>query len=161
VKARGDDERLARLERAIRRGIELLAQGRGDAARSELVRALGAEPQAAPFEGSVSESELEQAFETAAPEREQMFDADRVAQAAIRQAERDLAAETGPAEVGAAFRTRTLADLLERQGDAAGASQIRSQLGAPAARPAPRGGRRQVMATLERWLENLRRGARP
>jgi hypothetical protein len=90
-----------------------------------------------------------------------MHNADDVAQQAILQADLALEAEGEPApdEVGQHFATETMADLLEKQGDGEGASRIRAALDLgeqPVARP-PRG---QVVATLERWLENLRGGAR-
>ena len=64
-----------------------------------------------------------------------------------------------------------MADLLERQGDAEGAARIRAGLAGAAAAapldhpvsegtPGGRPSRRQVVATLERWLENLQGGIR-
>jgi hypothetical protein len=75
------------------------------------------------------------------------------------------------------FATETMADLLERQGDAEGAAQIRVTLdadaGAAGAGPFdlegdPEGGnhrappepRERVIGILENWLENLRGGRR-
>lgn len=63
--------------------------------------------------------------------------------------------------LGSAFSTRTMADLLEEQGDTRGAARIRAALGAS---PEPRGSadpgvqrNTRVVAALERWLENVRR----
>jgi hypothetical protein len=55
-----------------------------------------------------------------------------------------------------------MAELLERQGDRAGAARIRSRL--EHSRSAPTGaaandGRGRVVHELERWLANLRREA--
>jgi hypothetical protein len=109
----------------------------------------------------VSEAELEQAFESARPEPEHMLDADDVAQQAIRAADRELAGELEhePEERLAvpspAFATRTVAELLESQGDARGAEEIRAVLRASEDVVDER--RQQTLQTLERWLENLRR----
>lgn len=164
--------RPAEAERIAHRGLEhdpgslrlrvalalaLLDQRRADAAREELERALTA---AAETPVELSEQELEEAFEQAEPEAEQLVDADRVAQQALREA------ELGPAdEISASgadesvFATRTMAELLERQGDRAGAERIRSRLEASggasegASANDPRG---RVVRELERWLANLR-----
>jgi hypothetical protein len=89
----------------------------------------------------------------------------------MRQADEALGEDLAPDEVGTAFATRTMADLLERQGDAEGAARIRAGLedvvaaapvdhpvseGTPGGRPS----RRQVIARLERWLQNLQGGIR-
>jgi hypothetical protein len=170
------EERLAQLEKAVARSLELLETGETQEARLELERALapGAVSAAAPlaeFSGGVSDQELDHAFEAAEPEMDQMLDAERVAQVAMRQADEALGAELAPDEVGTAFATRTMADLLESQGDAQGAERIRAGLGADPApapldhpvsegRPGGRPSRQQVISTLERWLENLRGGIR-
>ena len=170
------EERLAQLEKAVARSLELLELGEAQEARRELERALaGGGPSNAPplagFSEGVSAQELDHAFEAAEPETDQMLDADRVAQVAMRQADEALGEDLAPDEVGTAFATLTMADLLERQGDAEGAARIRAGLanaaaaapvghpvseGTPGARPR----RQQVVATLERWLENLRGGIR-
>jgi hypothetical protein len=150
-------ERVAALERAIARSLELLDAGRGAEARRLLARAASARaPEPAALGGGIDEAELERAFAAAEPERASMWDADGVAEAALRQVgEGDAAdwpeAEPQAAELPAGFATATMAELLERQGDAAGASRIRAGL-APA-RPS----QQRVIATLERWLENVRR----
>jgi tetratricopeptide (TPR) repeat protein len=106
-------------------------------------------------EGDIlSDAELDEAFEAAHPERENMIDADAVAQQAIREADRQLLQEmSAPAAVP--FATHTVADLLERQGDPEGARRIRAAID-PGADVADRR-REAIIAELERWLENLRR----
>lgn len=146
-------ERLGRLEKAVRLSLELLEAGRVDEAREELRRVASA---AATPEVAISDGELEQAFARAEPETERMRSADHVAQEAIRQADGALA--FGPDEVPQEFATSTMAELLESQGDRSAAAQIRAGLAAGTPRGGRPSGRRQVIATLERWLENLRGG---
>jgi hypothetical protein len=185
-----DADRLARLEKAALRCLELLEAGRSEEACRELAVAVRRPGPANGLGGELTDLELERAFERARPVAEEVVDADRVAQQAIREADRELAGRR-PA---ATFATRTMAELLERQGDAAGARRIRAALAAQvtpgearaarevrsearaareavqsearAARDAPgaaratptRRDRGRVLATLERWLENVRRG---
>lgn len=153
------EERLARLERAVARSHELLASGRSDEARALLGELAGGSPAASTR--NISDDELELAFADAEPDLDRMHNADDVAQQAILQADLALEAEgeAAPDEVGQHFATETMADLLEKQGDDKGALRIRTALDLseqPGARPQ----RGQVVATLERWLENLRGGAR-
>ena len=166
------EERLAQLEKAMARSLELLGLGEMQEARRELERALspGGPSDASPlvaFSEGVSDQELDHAFEAAEPETDQMLDADRVAQLAMRQADEALGEDLAPDEVGTSFVTRTMADLLERQGDEAGAERIRAGLAdgadaAPLEHPMSesRPSRQQVISTLERWLGNLRGGIR-
>jgi tetratricopeptide (TPR) repeat protein len=147
--------------------LALLDQGRSDEARSvleplaaTLLSRHGLESGGAPApvaepepEDTFLDAELEQAFEAARPEREHMIDADSVAQQAIRSADRELAREFGLE--GSLPATRTVADLLESQGDPDAARQIRQSLPAPAA-PQPEGPE-AVIVELERWIQNLRR----
>jgi hypothetical protein len=170
------EERLAQLEKAMARSLELLGLGEMQEACRELERALApGGPSGVPpleeFSEGVSDQELEHAFEEASPETDQMLDADRVAQVAMRQADEALGEDLGPDEVGTAFATRTMADLLEDQGDPEGAARIRASLEdaaevPPLERPPSedrtggRFSRQQVIATLERWLDNLRGGIR-
>jgi hypothetical protein len=144
------------------RAVELLDEGQIEDARELLAGALAAE---APASG-ISERELERAFEDARPETDRMLDADSVAHAAMRQADQLLEGDADLEEVGEEFQTATMAELLERQGDPSGAGRIRAALSAPkppaARQPASDAPSIQTMiATLERWLENLRGGARP
>jgi hypothetical protein len=131
----------------VRRGVELLEAGRAEDALRELrgvaapraAAAAALRAPAAPLE-PWSDGELDLALENAAPEVEHMLHADDVAQAAIRQAERELPPEEAALAADhprAPFATATMAELLERQGDRQGASRIRASLRAPAAPPAP------------------------
>lgn len=162
-------ERLARegLERdpdslplRVALALALLDQQRVNAAREELDRGLAG---AVELPNELSERELEEAFELAEPEAEPLVDADRVAERALREAELSPTDEISPTATPASpFATRTMAELLERQGDRAGAARIRSRL--EHSRSAPTGaaandGRGRVVHELERWLANLRKEA--
>jgi hypothetical protein len=171
---RDDDtrERLRRLEASATRALELLRAGLSEDAQRELAQVVTS-PRAARHEaGGISELELEAAFESARPETEQMRDADQVLHQALLATgghEPEIDLEPAPEEepefsaIPPSFATATMAELLERQGDSAGASRIRAGLagGTRASAPAPssRPSRKQVIDTLERWLDNLR-GAR-
>jgi len=149
------DPRSPRLRIAL--ALALLDQRRVDAARAELEQMLSA---AAALPDELSEQELEAAFEHAEPEVDQLMDADRVAEQALREAELGPADEISPS--GAAesvFATRTMAELLERQGDRAGADRIRSRLERSresSARTVSSDPRGRIVRELERWLANLR-----
>jgi len=154
-----DADRLARLERAAARCLELLDEGRPAEARRELAGLIHAPPASEPLALPVSDLELDCAFERAEPVADEVIDADRVAQQAIREVDRELARRPTPP-----FATRTMAELLEQQGDAEGARRIRDSLAARdprrEARAAGRGraDRSQALSTLERWLTNVRGG---
>ncbi len=163
-----DAERAARLglerePRALRLrvvlALALLDQQRGDAARAELERALST---GAAFPTELSEQEFDAAFESAEPEAENIVDADRVAEQALREAELGPADEISPPGADSVFATRTMAELLERQGDREGAARIRNRIErtrtTPAA-PSAADRRRQLLNELERWLVNLRKEA--
>jgi hypothetical protein len=157
------EERLARLEQAVQRSLELLGSGRVDEARALLAESSGAIPAAAGPARSITDDELELAFADAEPELERMRNADDVAQQAILQADRALEAEgqMAPDEVGDHFATETMASLLEQQGDEAAAERIRAALDGPdGAEDLGGPSRAATVATLERWLENLAGGAR-
>jgi hypothetical protein len=134
------------------------------------------EPEEAPLElaepAHFEERELELAFESAAPERDAIVDADQIAHEAMREADLD-APEGVSASMGMPFATRTVADLLERQGHADEANRLRARIDLHEdVEPAPAAvedhgfrlatgvspHRARVLATLERWLENLRKG---
>ena len=156
-----DLERLARLEKAALRCLELLDAGRTHEARRALAAVLGAVRPAAELAPEVTDLELDHAFERAEPVADEVIDADRVAHQAIRQVDRELLGDRGAPP--AAFATSTMAELLERQGDLDGARRIRESLAGRAPRSETRAerGRRperaRVVATLERWLGNVRR----
>lgn len=156
-----DTERLARLEQAMRRCLELLDAERPEDARRELSRAMDASgtPPAA-LSADVTDQELEHAFDRAHPVADEVVDADRVARDAIREVDRELL--EGRAEPSRAFATGTMAELLERQGDLEGARRIRDALAhrdvrrETPPRLRPRTDRARVLATLEQWLGNVR-----
>lgn len=115
--------------------------------------------------------EIERAVDAARPESEAMLDATDLAHSALRASELDEP-ELGGIAPGSPFVTHTMADLLERQGHADDARSLRAALEtartparseappeseAPGGRP--RGGRKRILATLERWLDNVRRRA--
>jgi hypothetical protein len=134
---------------------------------------------------SLSDAELDDAFEQAETDAEQLIDPNRVAQEAILHADSGAAeglredsarglredsvgglrenSADGPLGTGQAFVTETMARLLDRQGDARGAARIRAALAAEM--PPPRRDQRlarvqrrtRTVAVLERWLANLRR----
>jgi len=125
-------------------------------------------PLAAGFDVDVTEGEIAQAFDSAEPDQDQVVDADRVAQDAMRDAALDQP-EAVSVSSGRMFATQTMAELLERQGDAEGAAQIRVTLeedagpfdsGADLNRLDPPDRRERVITVLEHWLENLRGGRR-
>ncbi len=135
------------------------------------------------FDAGVSDHELELAFESAESDREQMLDADEIAERAIRETDSDRGLEEIPDadedffSSGSSYATRTVATLLERQGDAPTASKIRAMVedsgpssgvaAEPSAAdwgdPSPVGSnspmrdrRTATIMELERWLVNLR-----
>jgi hypothetical protein len=165
----------------VARAIALLDRGLVDDARvllSEALAAAGVERfadaapglSAADFDGArddatLADAELESAFDDARPETDAMIDADGIAFEAIRRARLDEPESVALPAPDSPFHTRTMADLLERQGDAASARAIRSAL-APDAR-ADAGAadgdldaetRARTIQTLERWLARLRGG---
>ena len=116
----------------------------------------------------IEADELDGAFDTAESEAEGMLDANEVAQEAIRAVEEGNAGHLLSAPESP-FATATMADLLERQGHADDARAVRARV-TPRSEPALETGdertsdararqRARVLATLEHWLENLRRGA--
>jgi len=158
-----DGDRLARLEEALRLGLELLEDGHSQAARDALAAALRAAPDG--LGAALSEVEIERAFEAAEPVADEVIDADRVAQLALREVELEARSERAATPATPTFATGTMAELLERQGDAEGARRIRASLAGREARPpartrpARRADRERIVATLERWLSSVRRGA--
>ncbi len=169
-------------------GLALLDLGRVAEARSELESIVRVEDTTAPEAplSDLAEAELESAFEAAAPEEDSMLDAEGIALRAVTAVEENEAV-SGPELPGEAFRTHSMARLLEQQGDRDGAEAIREALRAESSdavaspgsdataspevvpapeeshRPgaAPEAGparRRTRVAVLERWLHNVRRG---
>ncbi len=115
----------------------------------------------------IETDELDGAFDAAESEAEGMLDANEVAQEAIRAVEEGNAGHLLSAPESP-FATATMAELLERQGHPDDARAVRARV-APRPEPAHETGdgrtsdartrqRARVLATLEQWLENLRRG---
>lgn len=145
--------------------LALLDVGRIAEARDALVETLAAvgiaspdatDPEAPVFERGF-DSELDDAFAAASPESEVMIDADDIAFEAILAARLDAPEAVSPA-AESPFHTRTMADLLERQGDAEAARAIRSALARQRPDEIGGAGRAQMIETLERWLARLRGG---
>jgi len=148
--------------------LVLLDRGLDRAARSELERL--AELMLADFEvgeisGPVSEAEIDAAMERAAQEVASGVDPHGVAIGVARMFSPTLESGEGEATVSAgllrgAFETRTMARVLEGQGDDRAASAIRERLASMT--PSGRGaavslpGAARTRAELERWLQNLR-----
>jgi hypothetical protein len=132
----------------LRREIESWAENALVAARTVAERS-------EPLGDDVSEGELERALAAAEPELAEMITPDSIAERAAHEA--DAAPDEHPLASSGAFATRTMAELLERQGDARGAARIRAALGAADEPTALEGANTAAIAALERWLENLRR----
>jgi hypothetical protein len=165
-------DRITELERALRADpggnalAAVILRALADAGRmGELCRQLelwsdGALESPAPEPiATVDDGELDRAFAAAEPEIAQMITPDSVAEEATLFA--DPAEENSPLASSGAFATRTMAELLERQGDRRGAARIRAALGEPeaqdASEPAGHAPNAAVIAELERWLDNARR----
>ncbi len=145
----------------IARTLSLFDRGDLLGARRELealARMLAPEP-AAELE-TIGDSELESAFDAAEAQPGEMVDANDVAEVALRLVEEgapegvDLAAQDSP------FATETVAGLLESQGHAERARDVRSRLRerrAPSESGLSAAQRAHTLATLSRWLTNLRR----
>lgn len=135
-------------------GIEAPVPGKS--AREAPPRAEPVSGAAPAFEDAFTDDEIDLAFDDAEAERDQILDADQVAQQAMRQV--DGFSDDLVSGVESPFATRTMADLLERQGDLERAGQIRAALeGGARMQPPPRDDRQQIIGELESWLENLRR----
>jgi hypothetical protein len=184
VARRGLERKPGCLEGGVSLALALLDQGRVDDARRELAsrvaesfaargietpgfrpRTIDSPAGASGFDVEITERELERAFDAAEPDADQVVDADRVAQEAMRGADLELPEETPDLATDPVFATSTMAELLERQGDAEGASEIRATLEPDERRSRGMsfgdGDRReQIIATLENWLANLRREPR-
>jgi tetratricopeptide (TPR) repeat protein len=178
--------RLEEAEGTLRRGLDrkpdahegrlvlalcLIDLGRTAEARAELERLtdeqLLSHALTSPSSGApqrVSDSEFDAAFADVSTDVERLVDPNRVAEEAVayvdgpRAGRRD--ASLFESLEGSPFATSTMAELLERQGDVAGASRIRAAVEA-SARSADESDdstsvRDRVVARLERWLVNLR-----
>jgi tetratricopeptide (TPR) repeat protein len=182
--------RAAEAEQVARQGLEskpgsaegsaalalaLLDQGREQEARRALEERIGRAfavlespriPVPAPPDleeilgASLTEREFDHVFAAAETDREQLIDADRVAEEALHRAHPAPVDEIA-ASRGSPFATHTVANILESQGDSQAASMVRASLqrgDGGGASPAARGGdSRRTIAKLGQWLENLRR----
>lgn len=141
------------------------------------------------FDAGIAVDEIDQAFESAETDPQEMFSANRMAEEALlRHAPiADEENEVFDVEPDSSFHTRTMASLLERQGDVSGARAIRDSLEAaqngaaestsetdaavaeladadssPVVRElrsgAQRSRRERILATLDTWLHNIQRG---
>ena len=110
------------------------------------------------FGGEVSEQELEIAFESAETDRDQVIDADTIAQQAVSETEIDSADEF--ASPDSSFATRTVADLLAQQGDEQQASQIRAMMDSSANDTVVKTGDRNArkIERLQRFLISIQGG---
>ena len=175
--------------------LALLDLGRIDEARAELIRVLETNPHHAPAAnaldrttsldhpamdeleenpellGNLAEDELENAFQDAEAQPDEMLSANRVVAAAVRGVDQDEPEGVMPFSEDSPFATETVAGLLEQQNHRGEAEAVREVLeGSPAAATLATdpglalhdtmNHRAGVIATLERWLENLRRGSR-
>jgi Flp pilus assembly protein TadD len=149
--------------------LALLDLGRTPDARRELERALADVPDhplaRAAYGASgdlddaldeLEDRELDGAFASAEPDLDEMLDANELAARALRAADLDQPEGFVPA-ADSPFATRTVAELLERQGHGAEAAALRRTLSGGGEGDGPGGDREHVIATLERWLDNLRR----
>jgi hypothetical protein len=163
----GLDEHPDCVEGALVMALVLLDQNRDGEARQLIAdwadTNLGVEvtDQAAsdePFGAEVSDGELETAFESAETDRDEVIDADAIAQQAMSEAELNLADEI--VSPNSSFATRTVADLFAQQGDEPRASRIRAMMDSAASDDAvkPRDRNTRKIERLERWLINIRGG---
>lgn len=139
--------------------LALLDLGRSQEARHELeaIVHVGEAPREDAPLSELDDAEVERAFDEASPEADAMLDAERIAFGAVRAVE-DEGPGSGPELPGAAFRTQTMAHLLERQGDRAGAEAIRASLRSEIVREDSPARADRRIEVLERWLARLRRG---
>lgn len=174
--------RLAEAQEMVRRGLDLkpdaeggrlvlalclIDRGQVGEAREELERLaadlLAAHALAPPPPSEVSESEFDAAFADVETDLERVLDPNRVAAEAVSYVDGLADGHSEPSLIesleGSAFATATMAELLERQGDADGAARVRAAV-ASASRSAPGRSeadkRNRTIATLQRWLDNLR-----
>jgi hypothetical protein len=108
------------------------------------------------FGAEVSDGELEVAFESAETDRDQVIDADTIAQQAVSETESDLGDEF--VSPGSSFATQTVADLLAQQGDEQRASQVRAMVKSSISDTEVKKRDRSALKIerLERWLVNVR-----
>jgi hypothetical protein len=119
----------------------------------------------------LADDELESAFRDAEAQPDEMLSEGDVVAAAVRAVDHDEPEGVGAFSADSPFATETVASLLEEQDHGAEARAMREALRSPASAatldtepgaslPDAVNHRARVIATLERWLENLRRGSR-
>jgi hypothetical protein len=119
-----------------------------------------AELHEAPPLAALADDELEHAFETAEAQPDEMHDANHVAAAVLERVEDGLPEGVDFTASESPFATETVAGLLESQGQRERASEVRSaarQRGQFREQRLDDARRERVIATLSRWLDNLRR----
>lgn len=139
--------------------LALLDLGRVQDARHELeaIVYVGDAPHEEEPLPELADEEVERAIEEASPESDAMLDAERIAMGAIRAVEGE-GPGSGPELPGEAFRTQTMAHLLEQQGDREGAAAIRASLRSEIVQENETARVDRRIKVLERWLARLRRG---
>jgi hypothetical protein len=131
----------------------------GELAAGDDALAVAHEPAPAPL-AALADDELEDAFESAEAERDEMHDANHVAAAALELIEDGAPEGVDLTSARSPFATETVASLLERQGQRERADEVRSAARARGQFREQRlddARRERVVATLSRWLDNLRR----
>jgi tetratricopeptide (TPR) repeat protein len=154
--------------------LALLDLGRTEEARGELERVLEDVPDhplaletfarsggpPADALSAIADDEIDGAFEDAESSASELVDANEVAARALRAADLDQPEGVFSGDPDSPFATRTVAGLLERQGHRAEAEALRRDLelrtDGESRAPLADAQRERVIATLERWLENLR-----
>lgn len=121
-------------------------------------RAPGADVEAL---AAIDELEVEDAFEAAETRTDEMHNANHLAEAALHAVESGAPEGVWTPETASPFATQTVADLLEQQGHEETARDLREELLASGTHDgaAAYQDRQRTVATLERWLGNLRRAA--
>ncbi len=103
---------------------------------------------------AIGDAELENAFLEAESRPDEMWNANHLAEAALEQIEEGVP-EGVSVDPESPFATATVAGLLEEQGHADEAQALREAI-ATEMEPAAGSDRARTIATLERWLDNLR-----
>jgi hypothetical protein len=158
----------------------LLDQGQAESARATLEALASDALTAAGFvedsdepiapTSELSDAEFDAAFDQAEPDADRLIDPDSVAEEAVARVDSRDSGVPGEhpltSEIGSSglFATRTMAELLERQGDSGGAAQIRATLGGDPVAPSEmhksesgdEAWRQSTVQALESWLQNLR-----
>jgi hypothetical protein len=144
--------------RALERAYSALGGELGDEAEEAAAGPLGL-GEATPL-AALADDELEDAFDAAEAQPGEMHDANLVAAAALERIEDGLPEGVDLTAAESPFATETIATLLESQGQRERASEVRSAArmrGQFREQRLDEVRRERVVATLSRWLDNLRR----